>query len=179
VTNPKDVLQTLHLIRSGLASGLLSKEEVIEWADKIITNDDQPDIFFIDLALLSSKSPSDILHYFNDYLNFENAVIKGRPLLGLLFKRFSNNDWTLEETVVKLFKLKFEAIFTEREEGCIYSIDNDFDCAKDNVYGTLENVNDDITKFLNVYKDYSFDNFEQWQDLDVTVESKLDEYLNI
>ena len=38
---------TLHLIRAGLVSGLLTKKEVIDWADNIITLDEQPDIFFI------------------------------------------------------------------------------------------------------------------------------------
>ncbi|QNK61669.1 hypothetical protein H7F33_14035 [Pedobacter sp. PAMC26386] len=178
MTDPKDVLQILHLIHAGLASGLLSKEEVIEWADKIITKEDHPDIFFIDLALSSSKSSSEILHYFNEYLNFENAVIQGRPLLAMLYKRFSSRQFTLEETVVKLFRLKFEAIFTKREESYIYSIDNDFDCAKDNVYGTLEAVNADVDKFLSFYKDYSLDSFEQWQNLDLKVESKLDEEID-
>jgi hypothetical protein len=178
LTNPKDILQTLHLIRAGLASGLLTKGEVIDWADKIITRDEQPDIFFIDLALSSSKSVNDIIHYFSDYLNFENPAIQGRPLLGLLYRKFSSRQLTLEQTVGKLFRLKFEAVFTEREESYIYSIDNDFDCAKHNIYGTLEAVYADVDKFLSFYKDYSLDSFEQWQDLDLEVESRLDEDIN-
>jgi hypothetical protein len=177
-TNPKDILQTLHLIRAGLSSGLLTKEEVVDWADKIIMKDEQPDIFFIDLALSSSKSINDVSHYFNDYLNFENPTIQGRPLLGLLYKQFSSKQLTLEQTVGKLFRLKFEAIFTEREEGYIYSIDNNFDCAKHNIYGTIESVYAEVEKFLNFYKYYSLDSFEQWQGLDLKVESKLDEDVN-
>src|SRR5688500_726949 len=152
-TNPKDILTTLHLIRAGLASGLLTKEEVVDWADKIITKDEQPDIFFIDLALSSSKSRNDIIYYFNDYLNFENPAIQGRPLLGLLYKQYKNKEFTIEQTVGKLFRLKFEAIFTEREEGYIYPIDNDYDCAKDNIYGTMEDVQKEVDKFLSFYKD--------------------------
>jgi len=178
VTNPKDILQTLHLIRAGLASGLLTKEQVIDWADKIITKDEQPDIFFIDLALSSSKSVNDIIHYIGDYLNFENPAVQGRPLLGLLYKQFSSRHLTLEQTVRKLFRLKFEAVFTEREEGYIYSIDNDFDSAKHNFYGILEAVYADVDKFLSFYKGYSLDSFEHWLDLDLGVESKLDEDIN-
>jgi hypothetical protein len=178
LTNPKDILQTLHLIRAGLASGLLTKEEVIDWADKIITKDEQPAIFFIDLALSSSKSVNDIIHYISDYLNFENPAVQGRPLLGLLYKQFSSRQLTLEQTVRKLFRLKFEAAFTEREEGYIYSIDNDFDCAKHNIYGTLESVYEDVDKFLSFYKDYSLDSFEHLQDLDIEVESKIDADIN-
>ncbi len=177
-TNPKDILQTLHLIRAGLASGLLPKEEAIDWADKIITKDEQPDIFFIDLALSSSKSKNDIIHYFNKYLHFENPAIQGRPLLGLLYKQFSSGQLTLEQTVRQLFRLKFEAVFTETEESYIYSIDDYFDCAKHNIYGTLEDAYAQVDKFLSFYKDYCLDNAEQWQDLDLRVENKLDQGTN-
>src|SRR5690349_2745289 len=115
-TNPKDILTTLHLIRAGLASGLLSKEEVIDWADKIVTKDEHPDILFIDLAMSSQKSPGDVLHYINDYLNFESMTVQGRPLLGLLFNRFEKGQISLDQAVTKLFRLKFEAVFNEREE---------------------------------------------------------------
>lgn len=178
MTNPKEILPILHLIRAGLAAGLLTKEEVIDWADKVITKDEQPDIFFIDLALSSSKSVNDIIYYISDFLNFENPAVQGRPLLGLLYKQFSSKQLTLEQTVRKLFRLKFEAVFTDREEGYFNSIDNDFDCAKHNIYGTLEDVYADVDKFLGFYKGYSLDSFEQWLDLNSEVESKLDEDIN-
>lgn len=173
-TNPKDISTTLHLVRAGLASGLLKKEEIVDWADKIITKDEQPDIFFIDLALSSSKSRNDIIHYFNDYLNFENPVIKGRPLLGLLYKEYKNGQFNLEKTVRVLFGLKFETVFTDTEEGFIYSIDNDFDLAQDNIYGSIENVRQKTEQFLAIYRDYSIDNFEQWPVLDIKVDQILE-----
>jgi hypothetical protein len=161
LTNPKDILQTLHLIRAGLASGLLSKEAVVDWADKIITRDEQPDIFFIDLALSGSKNTNVIIDYFGEYLNYENPVVQGVPLLGLLYQQFSSRQLTLEQTVEKLLQLKFDVVFTEIEESYIYSIDDEFDCAKNNIYGTLEAVNDHVECFLSSYKDCSIDNFEQ------------------
>jgi len=174
LTNPKDILTTLHLIRAGLASGLLSKEEVIAWADKIISKDEQPDIFFIDIALLNSKSTKEVLYYFSDYLNFEKPVVPGRPLLGLLYKQFKNQQLNLEQTVRILFRLNFEAIFTDKEESYIYSIDNDFDCAKDNIYGKMEDVEKETDKFLSFYKDYSINNFDHWNDLDKIVEENIE-----
>ena len=174
LTNPKDILPVLHLVRSGLASGLLTKEEVIDWADKIITKDEKPDIFFIDLALSSSKSKNDIIHYFSDYLNFENPAIQGRPLLGLLYKQYITRQINLEQTVSRLFRLKFEAVFTDREESYIYSLDNDYECAVDNIYGTLQDVEIELNKFLSFYKNYSIYSFEMWQELDLTVESEID-----
>ena len=178
MTNPKNIIQVLHLIRAGLASGLLAKEDVVDWALKIIANDEQPDIFFIDLVLFNSKGVNDIIHYFSDYLNYENPVLTGRPLLGFLYKQFSSGQLTLEQTVGKLFRLKFEALFTDREESYIYSIDNDFDCAKEGIYGALEDVYADVSKFLGFYESYSLLDFERWQEFDFEVESKIDEDIN-
>lgn len=169
-TNPRDILPTLHLVRAGLASGLLTKEEVIDWADNIITRDEKPDIFFIDLALSSSKSKNDIIQYFNEFLNFEKRAVQGRPLLGLLYKQYISGQLNLEQTVRILFGLKFEVVFTGTEESFIYSIDNEFDLAQDNIHGSIDNVRKKNELFLEIYKDYSIDNFEQWPDLDKNVE---------
>jgi hypothetical protein len=169
-TNPRDILTTLRLVRAGLASGLLTKEEVIDWADNIITKDEKPDIFFIDLALSSSKSKNDIIHYFNEFLNFEKPVVQGRPLLGLLYKQYKSEQLNLEQTVRILFGLKSEAVFTRTEESFIYSIDNEFDLAQDNIHGSIENVRAKNERFLEIYKDYSINNFEQWPNLDKNVE---------
>jgi hypothetical protein len=169
-TNPKNILGVLHLVRAGLASGLLTKEEVIEWADEIITKDEQPDIFFIDLALSTSKSKNDIIHYFSDYLNFENPAVPGRPLLGLLYKQYNAGQRNLEQTVRTLFRLKSETILTDGEKDFVYSIDNDFDLAQDNVYGSIEDVRKETERFLEIYKDCSIDNIEQWQQLDKQVD---------
>jgi hypothetical protein len=174
LTNPKDILPVLHLIRSGLASGLLTKEEVIDWADKIITTDKKPDIFFIDVALSSSKSKNDIIHYFSDYLNFENPTIQGRPLLGHLYRQYTSRQINLELAVSRLFRLKLEAVLTEIEESYVYSIHNNYDCAINNIYGTIEDVEIELNKFLSFYKDYSIESFEKWQEFDLLVENEID-----
>jgi|SRR5687768_7693684 hypothetical protein len=175
LTNPKDILTILHLIRSGLASGILTKEEVVDWADKIVSKEEQPDIFFIDLVLSSSKSTNDVIRYFSEYLNFDNPTVQGRPLLGLLFKQYKSEQINLEQTFSKLFRLKYEAIFSEREEGYIYSIESNYACARDEIYGTIGEVQNELEKFLGFYKDYSIEGYEQWHDLDKVVELKLEE----
>jgi hypothetical protein len=174
LTNPKDILTTLHLIRAGLVSGVLTKKEVIDWADKVISKDEEPDIFFIDLALSNSKSTKEVVSYFSDYLNFEHPKVPGRPLLGLLYKQYKNQQLNLEQTVRILYRLIFEAIFTDKEESYIYSIDDDLYCAENNIYGKIEDVKKETDKFLSFYKDYSIDNFEQWNDLDKIVEENIE-----
>src|SRR5690606_26849821 len=132
-------------------------------------------IFFIDLALSSSKSINEVVHYFSDYLNFENPVVSGRPILGLLSIRYFNGQITYDQAIRILYGLKLGALFNEIEEGRIYSLDNDLDCATEGIYGTLENVQCELEKFLSIYKDYTIYNFEKWEALDKVVDSELGE----
>ena len=46
-TNPQNILTLLHQIRAGLASGIMSKDEITDWALRIITKDEKPDIFLL------------------------------------------------------------------------------------------------------------------------------------
>ena len=55
----------------------------------------------------------------------------------------------------------------------IYVIDDSFDCAIQNIYGTIEDVQNETEKFLSFYKDYSANNFDQWNDLDKKVLENL------
>jgi hypothetical protein len=173
-TNPNDISTYLHYIRAGLACGLMTKEEVIDWADEIVTRDQYPDIFFIDLALSSSKSKNDIVEYINEFLNYDKAVLSGRPLLGLLYKEYENEKLNLEQSIKILYRLKFHVLFTSVEEGFIYWIDDAFDLAKDAVEGYMENVQKETESFLRLYKHYTVNNFQIWKDLDENVDKQLE-----
>lgn len=173
MTNPKDISQTLHLIRAGLHNELLTKEEVIAWADKIIMKDESPDIFFIDISLLVSKSKDDLIYYINDYLNLENKMVPGRPLFGLLYKKYITGQINLVQTIANLFMIIDEADITEKEMYCVYQFDIDYDSTWNNYYGP-EAVEIEVKKFLTFYKDYSLDNFENLEDLNLKVDIELE-----
>ncbi|MCR5889816.1 hypothetical protein LRS06_18985 [Hymenobacter sp. J193] len=173
-TNPKSILPTLHLIRAGLASGMLTKEEIIAWADKIVLQEEQPDIFFIDLALLSSRSKHHLIEYFGDYLRFDSQRAQGGPLLGLLYQKYTNCTLNLEQTVAALERLCREAVFTDTEEWFIYRID-DFEAAQANIYGSVENIQQDVEHFLKFYQGYSLENIENWADLKQQVARLLED----
>ena len=102
-TDPKEIINVIHQLRAGLSTGLLNKEDVIDWAYEIVSKDSLPDIFFIDLLFLNTKSTNDMMNYLGDYLNFEYPTVSGRPLLGLLCRRYKSGELTLDRTVVILF----------------------------------------------------------------------------
>ena len=50
-TNPRDFIELLEVFSIALTNGLIDKKEVIKWADNIITQDEKPDYFVIELSL--------------------------------------------------------------------------------------------------------------------------------
>ena len=168
--NPQNIIPALHLIRLGLENGFLTESEVIHWADAIIMKDEQPDIFFIELSLLASKNLGDIVRYFNEYLQSEVPTYKSKLLLGLIYNKYSSGNWTIENTIIKLFYLTNESLCTPNEIKNIYRLDNNYDGVGFNVYCTLADVKNDLENFLNVYNDLSFDNYEASRNWDLKIE---------
>jgi hypothetical protein len=169
-TNPKEILNVIHQLRAGLSTGLLKKEEVIDWADQIVTKDNAPDVFFIDLLLAGSRSIKDITHYIGNYLNFETPTASGRPLLGLLFKRFIGKKLTLHQTIIILYELKNQTVLSNWEESFVYSIDDGYDLARNSIYGTIQDIHNQIEIFLGNYAEYTLDNYQRWSELDKQLE---------
>jgi len=175
-TEPNDIRPLLHLLRAGLASGLLSKAEVVDWADAIITRDEQPHVFFIDLAMSSNKSVNDIIHFIADFLDFETAVISGRPLLGMLFRKYRTNQLDLLQTVEKLFALRHEASFTEQEMDNIYSLEHQFDAAIHGVYGSVQAIESEVAEFLSFYEAFDLGDYPNWPMHELDVDKRLDQF---
>ena len=168
--NTQNIIPALHLIRLGLENGFLIESEVIHWADAIIRRDDQPDMFFIELSLLESKSMGDIVRYFNEYLHSEVPTYESKLLLGLIYKEYSSGNWDIGHTISKLLHLTNESLCTPNEIENIYRLDNNYDGVGFNVYCTLADVKNDLENFLNVYNDLSFDNYEASRNWDLEIE---------
>ncbi len=58
-SKPSDFSLLFEVFREGLALGLISTGEVVAWADRIIIEEDEPDYFFIEIAL--SKSTDSLM----------------------------------------------------------------------------------------------------------------------
>jgi len=169
-TNPTDIIQFIHQMRSGLVVGLITKEEVIEWAESIVTTDKTPDIFFIDLVLLSSKSNNEIINYLGEYLNFDGESFSGRPLFHMLNKRMESKDILLSKVINTLYRIANETKVSDYESYFIYTIENDHSLAIDNITGELTEIDQRLRYFLRTYKDYTFENFNNWSSLDKVID---------
>ena len=52
----------------------------------------------------------------------------------------------------------------------MYGLDDEYDLAVDKVYGTIESVEKETARFIELYKDFKIDNFNEWTEIDKTID---------
>ncbi len=75
---PGDFPLLLQVFRAGVRVGLISKNEVVAWADDIIVNAVEPDYFFIELSL--SHDVNGIIEVLNKYVVQDKNPIYNRVI---------------------------------------------------------------------------------------------------
>ncbi len=172
-TNPKDFIELLEVFSIGLTNGLLDKDEVIKWADSIITNDNEPDFFIIELSLCGHKSLNDVVSLLNEYIGQEKPQISGRVILGFMYRQYLTGKITLRKVVGAVNWIVWQANLSDEEKGFMYGLDEDYDCAEEGIYGAVEAVEKETLRFLEIYKGFQIDNFKDWKFIDVTIDDKI------
>ncbi len=164
----EDYSLLLTVFSRGLRNGLVSKAEVVKWADDIILTEDDPDYFFIELSLASNINQ--LLNIISTTPMMDEPVV-GRILLGLLY-------WKTEKTLIDarrivsiLDEINTNDNLSSEERGDIYQLSDEFD----NKFGMkiFEEWEADVSQFLSNYKSFTIDNFTEWQRLNDTLEAKF------
>lgn len=174
-TNIRDYIELLEAFRIGLTNGLLNKEEVIKWADNIIQQDEEPDYFVIELSLCGHKSINDIVSLINEFVGEPKPIVSGRMILGFVYRQYIRKRIPLRKVTAAMYWLNLEDHLTETEKGFMYGLDEDLDCAESGMYGTVEAVEKAAMRFIEIYKDFSIDNFDKWSEINRTIDEKVKE----
>ncbi|GAB2526831.1 hypothetical protein [Rufibacter soli] len=171
MASPKDFKVLLAWYKAGLSAGVIEKNEVTKWADGFILTEKEPDYFFIELSLAKSKNEAVTL--IGAELD-SGTTANGKAILGLLHKRFTQGD-ELEEIVKTMHHFINNVELSALEVWEIYTIEEYFDMAHTKVHGSLESVRQQVADFLDLYKDYSIDNYPEWLELNKKADIALEE----
>nr|MCU0348865.1 hypothetical protein [Saprospiraceae bacterium] len=172
-TNPKEFVELLEVFRIAIINGILDKKEVIQWADSIISRDIEPDIFIIELSLCESKSVHDISSLINEFIGEEKTKLSSRVVLGLLFKKSTEGNIDLEKVNNTLSWLVWQTDLTEEESSLMYGAEDYYYLAKEGSHGTIDRIKAETLAFLEIYKDFRIDNFDEWKEVDATIHPKV------
>lgn len=177
-TNPKDFIELLGVFGIALTNNLLDKNEVIKWADDIITNDSEPDYFIIELSLCGHKNLNDIVSLLNTYIGEEKPQISYRVILGFLYRQYVARQITLKKVLSTVDWIVWKANLTNEEKSFMYGLDEEFYCAEEGIYGTVKDIEDKTLRFLEIYKDFEINSYKKWNTIDATIENKI-KFLNL
>jgi hypothetical protein len=153
----------------GLKQGIITKQEVVAWADSIIIARDTPDYFFIELSLCPDVN--ELLTVMSDNIVADLDIIALRATLGLLYQKLNDDIVSNKQAVMMLNSFNPDQILTPAESSWIYELD---DYEQESIDGDW--FTETLFEFLTIYKDFGIDNYHNWLAINEAVENTLAEY---
>ncbi len=160
---PDNFLPLLTVFRYGLPFGLVTKDQITQWADKVITAEDEPDYFFIQLSL--ARTVDELIVTIDDAIKPRIGKLHARALLGLLYYKLDRLLIDADKAIGIMNSINTEDVLTDYEKYRIYELEEDFDQNR-SMPGQEEAV-DVIVNFLSAYSAYTLDNWKQWSDVHI------------
>lgn len=160
----RDFSLLLEVFRGGLKFGLISREEIVLWADHIIANADEPEYFFIEVSL--SHDVNGLVEVLNKYIKPTDDPICDRVLLGLVYHRQPIFDVEEVERVATMIgSMSSWDRLTSFEDNTIYEFEDYY------LYyaADLTQLQVELTNFLDIYKAFTLENYKQWVDINLQV----------
>lgn len=154
----------LEVFRGGLKLGLISREEIVLWADHIIANADELEYFFIEVSL--SHDVNGLVEVLNKYVKPTDNPICDRVLWGLVYHRQPIYDIEKVENVATMIgSMSPWDRLTSFENGTIYTFDEYY------LYYSpdLTQLQVELINFLDIYKAFTLENYQEWVNINLQV----------
>jgi hypothetical protein len=173
---PETFQLLLNVFYSGLINGIISKGEVTEWADETIKKENEPDYFFIEISLCHDTG--DLVDVINNHLVSPINPIPTRVLFGIAYQKLI----TAKIDIKKVYALFDSALYKYQllssfERGWLYQLDDDYYdltvAAPDQK--DQQPVHNDTIKFLHDYAAFNLQNYNQWHEINLEIESTIAE----
>jgi len=150
-----DLLLNLEYYRAGIQAGLLTKDNLIDYVLNTIENSDSLPYIYYDLAVDSSKDKyticSMIKNYFLEKRYSVDKELIYKKLILLVKESYFSKIYSLEDTVYVLSCISRDYFLDEYYYSQMYELEDYFYLAKENIYGTIEQVQKDTEDFLNSF----------------------------
>jgi hypothetical protein len=139
-------------LRLGLIAGYVTVGEVVAWADDVIVADPAPDHSVIEVALAAKRLPADVIRLLGEVLGEVDVRAARRALLGRMLAILTVDPSQGERIAAWLYSLSRHGELPEDEFGCEpRSLDDDFELARAQVYGTIESATERLRDYLRAF----------------------------
>ncbi|QIW21091.1 protein kinase [Bacillus thuringiensis] len=130
----------------GLCCGLWSKEEVIQWCDKVIEMSDSPPYEIIEISFMSKAKIDDIEGKLFKFSRTVNKEYTAKLALSVIHEKLVRNELTIEESIKCTTRLLINI--------GLYWEDDSYELAKNGVHFDLVDVVNVYIEILEVYSKY-------------------------
>ncbi|WP_160680567.1 hypothetical protein [Clostridium sp. C8-1-8] len=144
--------------RIGLVTGLLTKNDVINWADKIIESEETIDYEIIEVSLLQSYPNESIASKLFEVKGISSDENNINTFLGLCSNAYIKKKFTAYEMCDILYRLVSSQInlhISSHIEQKIHYLSDGYYLASEGTYGDLNEICMDLHLFLNKYAKYA------------------------
>ena len=146
------------LNRIGLVTGLFNKNDVINWADKIIEFEENIDYEIIEVSLLQSFPTKDIVSKLFEVKGVSNDENIINTFLGLCSNVYIRKNFTASEICDILYRLVSSQInlhISSDIEQKIHYLSDGYYLASEGTYGDLNEICTELQLFLSKYSKYA------------------------
>lgn len=143
----------IEVMRIGTLCGIYTKEELICYLDKIISEVEDVPFEIIEASLYGSKNVSDISTKLKEYTSryYGNEDVIQNQLFHIISNKYYTQIMSLDDCMYCLYNLLKEMNLSENIEKEINYLSDGLFLAEQQTYGDIEIIKSDFEKFINKY----------------------------
>ncbi|MEI5909660.1 protein kinase [Bacillus spongiae] len=140
----------------GIGCGIWSKDEVIEWCDRVIEAIDHPPIELIETSIMSKSKIDDIQGKLFELSKIEDEEHFVKMVLSIIFYKIQKEQLSIERAIRITSRLLVQTgLSWENKYRILYSIDDEYDLALGGIIQyQINEVEQEYIKELGVFKEY-------------------------
>ena len=160
----------LEVFRDGLEYGIISKDEIVAWADKIIANEEEPDYFFIEISM--SGDINNLSSLLKTRVPVTHNPVSGRAILGMAYQRLLSGTINIDNVITAVNGFSYEGA-TFAEDDFLSGLTYDYEMLFRDGPSGPDKLKEKCLSVLSIYKDFQVGNYEQWPEINRNVEDTL------
>jgi hypothetical protein len=164
-TDLRTFIDLLEVFRLGLHTGIIERQVVVEWVDRLVMQEETPDYFLIELSLGGRTNIDDFIGLLDEYIGENKPEVSKRVILGCLLHQYRNGQLTLQKAVRAIDWLAMHVDYSEEEHSFMAGVDDDYNLATEGICGTFSDIELFLLRFLSVYQGFYLGNRQDWQKL--------------
>lgn len=150
-TDLKTFIDLLEVFRLGLHTGIIERQVIIEWADRLVMQKATPNYFLVELSLGGRTNINDFIGLLDGYIGENQPQVSKRVILGCLLHQYRSGQLTLQKAVRAIDWLAIHVEYLEEEHSFMAGVDDDYSLAEEGVCGTFFDIEVLLLRFLSIY----------------------------